>query len=70
MFHRIVSLITLPHSANLRSTKRQADERQNLYVLGLPFSLTKYAFLNYHTTSFNLIGPGPSSQQSFLAMEL
>ncbi|KAF8068968.1 hypothetical protein FPV67DRAFT_1414778 [Lyophyllum atratum] len=42
--HLVVSSISLP-SINARP-KRMTDDRRNLYVLGLPFSLTKTDFSN------------------------
>lgn len=40
-FHFLFSSVTPVNAASLADTKQNSDDRRNLYVLGLPFALTK-----------------------------
>jgi hypothetical protein len=58
-----------PHFPNTRSRPPSNDERRNLYVLGLPFALTKYVYSSYRPVDFQ-IPEGTNSLHYFLDMEL
>jgi hypothetical protein len=61
LFRRSVSALTMSAPSN-RVDKNGADDRRNLYVLGLPFALTKSAsFFNFFPDYLELIPKGTNS---------